>query len=158
MTDHSFDYAALMREALQRVVRRVLEQATAGGLPGSHHFYLSFRTDVPGVEVPDTLRQRYPEEMTVVLQHQYWDLEVGDDGFGVTLAFSGIHQRIVVPWSALLVFYDPSVPFGLRFDQLEQPIEPARAAAAPAAEPESEARERPGSIVHIDQFRKKEKT
>jgi hypothetical protein len=108
------DYARLVREALRDVPRQALRLAASEGLPGEHHFYLTFRTDAPGVELPAGLRQRYPLEMTIVLQQQFWGLEVGDDAFSVTLRFGGAPQRVTIPLAALTAFVDPSVPFGLR--------------------------------------------
>ncbi|BBK45167.1 hypothetical protein STVA_51870 [Allostella vacuolata] len=130
--DH-FNYPALMDAALRGIVRKVLERTAERGIPGSHHFYISFRTDFPGVEIPDYLREQYPEEITIVLQHQYWGLEVDDDRLAVTLSFRDIHERLVVPWPALTGFADPSVSFGLQFE--------ARPAAADgAAKPRIEAK------------------
>lgn len=116
MSTEGFDYPHMMREALREVARQALEQVAESGLPGAHHFYLSFRTDRPGVEIPASLRERYREEMTVVLQHQWWDLEVDREAFSVGLTFGGSPQRIRVPFSALTAFIDPAAEFGLRFD------------------------------------------
>ena len=110
----AFDYPALMRGALVGVVRTVLARAAEEGLPGEHHFYLTFGTGDVGVEVPAPLRKRFPDEMTIVLQHQFWNLAVDDAGFSVTLRFSGRPERLVVPWPALRAFMDPSVEFGFR--------------------------------------------
>ncbi len=126
-----FNYPRLLRRAAEAMVRSVVAEAAAEGLPGDHHFYLTFRTRRPGVEVPDTLLARYPETMTVVLQHQYSGLEVDDEAFAVTLRFGGSWERIRVPFAALTAFLDPSVPFGLDLEQFE---------AAASAEPEGEAR------------------
>ncbi|MBS0518580.1 MAG: hypothetical protein JSR90_07795 [Proteobacteria bacterium] len=125
-----FHYDALVDDALRSVVRRVLTQVADKGLPGSHHFYISFRSHDPGVELPEYLRQKYPEEMTIVLQHQYWDLIVTNDTFEVTVSFNKQQERIKVPFAALSAFVDPSVRFGLQFDRKEK-------AAAPAEKPES---------------------
>ena len=110
----SIDYPTLLQGALRGVVRDLLARTASLGLPGEHHFYLTFRTDAPGVELPAGLRQRYPLEMTIVLQQQFWGLEVGDDAFSVTLRFGGAPQRVTIPLAALTAFVDPSVPFGLR--------------------------------------------
>jgi hypothetical protein len=116
MTQDAIDYSRLVQAALlDGVVRRALEIAAQGGLPGAHHFFLAFRTDHPEVEIPDALRDAYPEEMTIVIQHQYRDLVVEDDGFGVTLAFSGVERRLWVPFQALVAFVDPSVELQLGF-------------------------------------------
>ena len=109
-----FDYPVLLHAALLGVVREVLGRAAATGLPGDHHFYLTFGTKEPGVGVSARLAKQHPEEMTIVLQHQYWNLSVDDGGFSVTLRFGGKPERLVVPWEALRSFVDPSVGFGLR--------------------------------------------
>ena len=124
MAESEIDYGVLLQRALRSVVRVVLERTVREGLPGEHHFYLSLRTDHPGTQVPPFLRQRFPEEITVVLQHQFRDLTVDDDGFAVTLRFDGMPARIVVPWEAVVAFFDPTAEFGLRFDM------PALAGAA----------------------------
>ncbi|HEV8240839.1 MAG TPA: ClpXP protease specificity-enhancing factor SspB [Thermoanaerobaculia bacterium] len=116
MAESEIDYGALLQRALRSVVRVVLERTVCEGLPGEHHFYLSLRTDHPGTQVPPFLRQRFPEEITVVLQHQFRDLTVDDDGFAVTLRFDGMPARLVVPWDAVVAFFDPTAEFGLRFD------------------------------------------
>jgi len=114
------DYQKLLqeslRDALRGAVRKVLAQVAEEGLPGEHFFYIGFRTDRPGVVLPRFLRDQYPEEMTVVLQNQFWDLEVAADAFSVTLTFGGSRQRLTVPFLALTAFADPSAEFGLRFD------------------------------------------
>jgi uncharacterized protein len=114
--DAQIDYGKLLQRALRSVVRQVLEQTAREGLPGEHHFYLSLRTDHAGTRLPPFLRQRFPEEITVVLQHDFRDLTVDDDGFAVTLRFDGIPARLEVRWDAVVAFFDPSVEFGLRFD------------------------------------------
>ncbi len=111
-----FHYDALVDDALRSVVRRVLVQVADKGLPSSHHFYISFRSTDPGVQLPDYLRAKYPEEMTIVLQHQYWDLVIHDDFFEVTVSFNKQQEHIKVPFAALSAFVDPSVRFGLQFD------------------------------------------
>lgn len=115
-----FHYDALVDDALRSVVRRVLTQVAEKGLPGSHHFYISFRSNDPGVSLPDYLRAKYPEEMTIVLQHQYWDLILGSDFFEVTVSFNKQQERIRVPFAALSAFVDPSVRFGLQFDRKDK--------------------------------------
>jgi hypothetical protein len=129
-----FHYDALVDDALRSVVRRVLTQVAEKGLPGSHHFYISFRSTDPGVELPDYLRAKYPEEMTIVLQHQYWDLVIGEESFEVTVSFNKQQERIKVPFTALSAFVDPSVRFGLQFDRKDKTgVAPDKAAGAPAA-------------------------
>jgi hypothetical protein len=115
-----FHYDALVDDALRSVVRRVLTQVADKGLPGSHHFYISFRSTDPGVMLPDYLRAKYPEEMTIVLQHQYWDLIIGPDSFEVTVSFNKQQERVKVPFAALSAFVDPSVRFGLQFDRKDK--------------------------------------
>jgi hypothetical protein len=115
-----FHYDALVDDALRSVVRRVLTQVADKGLPGSHHFYISFRSNDPGVMLPDYLRAKYPEEMTIVLQHQYWDLMVKPESFEVTVSFNKQQERIKVPFAALSAFVDPSVRFGLQFDRKDK--------------------------------------
>ena len=109
------NYARRLEEAGLQVVRGVLEEVVSTGLPGEHHFYLTFDPTEQGVEMAPSLREAYPDEMTIVLQHQYDDLEVDEQGFSVVLAFSGVAQRLVVPWSALRRFVDPAASFGLQF-------------------------------------------
>ena len=116
MSDAEIDYGKLLQRALRSVVRDVLERAAREGLPGDHHFYLSLRTDHGGTRIPPFLRQRFPEEITVILQHDFRDLAVDEDGFAVTLRFDGVPARLEVPWDAVVAFFDPSVDFGLRFD------------------------------------------
>lgn len=110
------DYEALAQGAMRAVVRTVLTRVAKSGLPGEHHFYIAFNTEAPGVSLSQRLRERYPEEMTVVLQHRFWDLTVTEDRFEVNLTFDSIPERLVVPFSAIKVFFDPSVPYGLQFD------------------------------------------
>jgi len=106
----------MMEGALIGIVREALEQVAEDGLPGAHHFYITFRTGDDGVEIDDFLRSRYPEEMTIVLQHQFWDLDVGEDRFSILLSFNDTPSKLVVPYAALTAFIDPSVKFGLQFD------------------------------------------
>jgi hypothetical protein len=145
-------YEALQQEALRQVVRLALEKAsTPRGLPGEHHFYISFRTDMAGVMLPEELVARYPEEMTIVLQNQFWDLAAGPDGFSVTLQFSGQPKSLSVPYDAVTRFYDPSVQYLLQFT----PVPPsARPAAAPASAAHRKDEDAP-KVVSLDQFRKK---
>ena len=115
MSRDYMNYHAMMEDALRSVIRDALTRASEDGLPGDHHFYITFKTDFPGVNIPDSLRARFPEEMTIVLQHQFWGLEVGEDLFGVTLSFSDVQERLVIPYKAVTAFADPSVQFGLQF-------------------------------------------
>ena len=132
MTETEIDYESLAQDALRGVVRTVLARVAQGDkLPGNHHFYISFNTNSEGVGVSKRLREQYPEEMTIVLQHRYWDLQVHDDRFEVKLTFNSIPERLVVPFAAIKVFFDPSVPYGLQFDSAGQmtadtlPLEPS---------------------------------
>lgn len=123
MTDEStIDYEALAQEAMRGVVRKVLARTAKSGLIGDHHFYISFETEAPGVTLSKRLREKYPREMTIVLQHRFWDLAVTEDRFEVKLTFDGIPERLVIPFSAVKVFFDPSVRFGLQFEDQEAPV------------------------------------
>jgi hypothetical protein len=116
--EQHIDYANMVQSALRGMVRAVLgEVAKAGRLPGQHHFYIAFSTEVPGVVISKRLKAKYPEEMTVVLQHRFWDLIVTEDRFEVNLSFDGIAERVIVPFTAIKVFFDPSVPYGLQFEE-----------------------------------------
>lgn len=121
MNGQSINYEHLAKEALRSVVHSVLKQVKEEGLPGEHHFYISFHTTAPGVKISNRIKAQYPKEMTIVLQHQYWDLKVEDDYFEVRLSFSNIPELLVIPYSAVKVFFDPSVPYGLQFDQTQRP-------------------------------------
>ena len=168
-------YDALQQEALRGVVRAALKQAAAKGLPGDHHFYITFKTGAAGVTAPRELLAQYPAEMTIVLQHQYWDLAPGETFFSVTLKFGGQPKALSVPYAAITEFRDPSVEYRLRFSAPEGALQPttlpAKPAPVPAAEPTMEASiekapgqpsEKPATpgdetpkIVSLDQFRKK---
>jgi hypothetical protein len=138
MLNQQIDYASLVEKALLRVVHDVLATVAEQGLPGRHHLYITFRTDHPGVVMDDALRARYPTEMTIVLQHEFWGLEVSDDRFAVTLSFNNVSQRLDIPLEAVAVFADPSVEFGLQFTRASAPAEassqpPSEPALAPAS-------------------------
>jgi len=109
-------YDRLVEDALRSVVRRALLEVAAGGLPGDHHFYLTFHTQDPGVSLSPALRAQYPKEMTIVLQHQFWGLEVTEDNFTVKLSFGGVRETLVIPFQSVVSFADPSVKFGLQFE------------------------------------------
>jgi uncharacterized protein len=117
--ERDIDYEALVQDAMRGVVRTVLSRVAKSGLPGEHHFYVAFRTDAPGVSISKRLKEKYPEEMTVVLQHRFWDLIVKDDHFEVKLTFDSIPERLFVPFDAIKVFFDPSVPYGLQFEDFD---------------------------------------
>lgn len=155
MEPDKIDYPALLQHAMRDIVRRVLEQVTEHGLPGEHHFYIGFRTDAPGVELPRVLHDQYPEEMTIILQNQFWGLEVLPESFSVVLSFGGSRQRLTVPFAALTAFADPSADFGLRLEPLSQ-AEPEKPAPAPEeAETEAAEEEVPGGVLRFDPSRKR---
>ena len=129
MPQDLYQYEKMIDRALRGVVREALERTSREGLRGAHHFYIGFATDMKGVAIPDSLRERYPQEMTIVVQHQFWDLEVGEDQFSVTLSFQKQLERLVVPFAAVRSFADPSVNFALEFAPSERPD----AAPAPAS-------------------------
>lgn len=152
-------YDAMVHDALRGVVKSALKRAASpGGLPGEHHFYITFKTDAPGVSGPEDLLAKYPEEMTIVLQHQYWDLAPGETFFVVTLKFGGEPKKLSIPYAALTRFYDPSVQFLLTFEPVaaepeEAPVAPAKAAPEPKAKDDAGGEE--PKVVSLDQFRKK---
>jgi hypothetical protein len=113
-------YDLLTQQALRGVVRSVLTDTAKKGLPGDHHFYISFDTRADGVRLSDRLRAQYPNEMTIILQHQFWDLKVGDEEFEVGLSFGGIPEKLTVPFEAINGFFDPSVQFGLQFEEVTE--------------------------------------
>jgi hypothetical protein len=163
MAKPTLRYDKMVENALRGVVRDALAVTAERGLPGAHHFYITFRTDFPGVDIPDFLRAQYPQEMTIVLEHQFWGLEVDAVKFAVTLSFHSQGQRLIVPLAAITAFADPSVKFGLEFRP--DVIEPTEAklipdpVEAPAAEPmaktEAPAPDKSGEVVKLDTFRKK---
>ncbi|MGH7056265.1 MAG: SspB family protein [Acetobacteraceae bacterium] len=167
-------YEAWAAEALRQVAVRALAYTAEHGLPGGHHFYLAFRTGHPGVEIPKQLRQRFPEEMTIVLQHQFWDLAVDEAGgrFSVGLSFGGVPAKLTVPFSAFVSFADPEVQLGLRFEPVAAPVvapvavppegvEGAGQADAPAEPAEKKAAEEPAEaeaaphVVSLEAFRRR---
>ncbi|MEX1107985.1 MAG: ClpXP protease specificity-enhancing factor SspB [Dongiaceae bacterium] len=172
MVENRIDYEAMVETALRDVVRRSLRHAESMGLPGDHHFYITFRTDFPGAAVPNRLRASYPTEMTVVLQHQFWGLEIDDNAFSVTLSFANQLERLTVPFAAITGFADPAVKFGLQFEGRDggatraTVTPPAGKAATLMSRPTSDAGETPAAalpapkegsaeIVPLDAFRKK---
>lgn len=153
MDPDRIDYAAILQDALRDTVRRVLEQVAEHGLPGEHHFYVGFRTDFPGVELPAFLRSQYPKEIQIVLQHQFWELDVAPEAFSVVLKFGGAFQRLTVPFAALTSFADPSADFGLRFGSPGEEAPAAEAAAEPEM-PEAPA-DRQGGVIRFDPSRRR---
>ena len=119
MPDDHIRYDLLAQQALRGVVRTVLADVAKKGLPGEHHFKITFNTAAPGVRLSDRLRAQYPETMTIILQHQFWDLAVGERAFEVGLAFGGMSERLAVPFDSIVAFYDPAVQFGLQFEAIE---------------------------------------
>ncbi len=167
MDDNALQYHIWVEQALRDVIRRALRYAETEGLPGEHHFYITFRTGAEGVGIADFLRAEYPDEMTIVLQHQFWDLEVGDDLFVVTLSFNGVSQHLRIPFAAVTAFADPAINFALQLkltgaDAASQPGLEAAAMApqgAPPAEPatpdQALKEEKSGEVIALDTFRKK---
>ena len=165
-TDH-IRYDVLARDALRGVLRRVLADAAEHGLPGDHHFFITFVSTADGVKLSPRLLAQYPEEMTVILQHQFWDLVVTEDRFEVGLSFGGIPERLVVPFSAIKSFFDPSVQFGLQFetsdtvtpaDENETEASPATSVMPVPTNEETAEPEKPSEgaeVVRLDRFRKK---
>ena len=164
MVDDLIRYDVLYQEALLGLVKKVLGEVAQAGLPGEHHFYVSFDTRAPGVRISSRLKAEYPTEMTVVLQHQFWDLTVSDSTFEVGLSFKGVPERLVVPFRAVKSFIDPHVSFQVKFDVRTEEetaetaegalIENEETAQLPAAE-EAPAAEAKGDVVSLDAFRKK---
>lgn len=167
-------YDLMTQEAMRAVVRRSLERVVESGLPGEHHFFITFGTRAPGVSISDALVGRYPEEMTIVLQHQFWGLEVDEEGFSVSLTFNKIPERLVIPFMAVKGFYDPSVQFGLQFHiegsaevvapvdfdgpKQQEPQKAEKETQMPddqASVVKEENEEERGEVVSLDAFRKK---
>lgn len=156
-TDH-IRYDTLIENALRTVVHQAMAKVVQTGLPDEHHFYISFLTTFPGVEIPDYLREKYPEEMTIVLQHQFFGLTVNDDGFSVLLSFNNVRERLTVPFAAITTFADPSVNFALQFqnipvsgeDEMLDAPSPSAGDSAP-----SEGDSKRGEVISLDKFRKK---
>jgi hypothetical protein len=136
-------YDILVQEALRGMVRDVLAEAASNkGLPGEHHFFITFDTTAEGVRLSERLRGQYPEEMAIVLQHQFWDLKVSEDGFEVGLSFGGVSERLVVPFEAIKAFADPSVQFTLQFETLDESSAGVSGEATPSTEKPSKAKRR----------------
>ncbi len=154
MSWDSIDYPKIVQDALRDAVRRLLELAAEHGLPGEHHFFIAFRTQHPGVQVPPFLRDQYPEEMTIIIQHQYWNLEVTPEDFSVMLSFNASRYRLVVPFAALTAFFDPVAQFALRFEP-----DPGAAAAEPVpvapVTPAAQGPGRSGEVIQFDPKRRK---
>ena len=153
-TDH-IRYDVLARDALRGVLRRVLTDAAEHGLPGEHHFFITFLSTAEGVKLSPRLLAQYPEEMTIILQHQFWDLVVTEDRFEVGLSFGGIPERLVVPFAAIRSFADPSVNFALEFAAPE--VKPAGSGGVPVLveAPPKPAKKSTADVVALDSFRKR---
>jgi hypothetical protein len=161
MAQDLFQYEKMVENALRGVVRDALRRVAQEGLRSNHHFYIAFNTTVPGVRIPEYLREKFPHEMTIVLQHQFWDLDIGDDSFSITLSFQKQLERLTVPFEAIRTFADPSVNFALEFTTpaASQAAQAATALPVPApaaAAVPTTAEERQGAeVVALDAFRKR---
>lgn len=173
MADDLIRYDVLVQESLRGVVRKVLKEVVDNGLPGDHHFYIAFDTGAPGVRMSSRLREQHPEEMTVVMQHQFWDLNVTEHAFEVGLSFGGVPERVLVPFTAIKGFFDPSVQFGLQFEPHGDVEDDSAASGEPGLAPEpamdqddvpgaadhgavaEQARPDGAQVVSLDAFRKK---
>jgi uncharacterized protein len=149
----SIDYGTLMHRAMRGLIQTVLSDVARDGLPGAHHFFITFDTTYPGVELADWLRERYPTEMTVVIQHWYENLVVTDDGFGVTLNFGNNPEPMLIPFDAIRTFVDPSVEFGLRFETQSSDDDEDEDEEGIEVEVEESPRQ-DAQVVSLDQFRK----
>ena len=161
MAEDQMRYDLLAQEALRGVVRASLRKVVKGGLPGDHHFYIAFDTRYPGVRLSERLDTKYPREMTIVLQHQYWNLQVREDEFEVELSFDNIPEKLVIPFNAIKGFLDPHVQFGLQFETVKvdapakEPETPSTPAVDPAAAEPVAVEAEAGRVVSLDSFRKK---
>ena len=159
MAEDHLRYDILAQEALRGVVRKVLAEVSRTGLPGEHHFFISFSTRAPGVRISEKLLGQYDKEMTIVIQNQFWDLKVSESAFEIGLSFDGQPETLVVPFAAIKGFFDPSVQFGLQFDPATAPQEDGEAAADAATESaaagEAPAEASGEKVVSLDAFRKK---
>ncbi len=155
--DDTLRYDKMVERALRGVVKQAIEEVMKDGLLGDHHFYITFMTDFPGVKIPEYLKERYPGEMTIVLQFQFYDLDVNNERFQVTLSFNNVPEKLEIPLSAITIFADPSVNFALQFQPLEDNMEPD-------FEPDDDGDDdddgsdndgKKGEVVSLDKFRKK---
>ena len=153
-------YDKMVEQALRGVVRQAVEEVMAYGLPGDHHFYITFLTDYPGVEMPEKLRERYPHDMTIVLQYQFYDLSVDKEKMGVTLSFNNMPERLVIPLGAISIFADPSVNFALQFQPMGDDDGDFDPDGLPLDDEDGggetkKSESTTGEVVSLDQFRKK---
>ena len=154
--DSLIPYDEIVQEALRAVVGRVLGSvAETGNLPGGHHFYITFKTHAPGVDIPQRLIDRFPDEMTIVLQHRFWDLKVAEDGFSVGLSFNQAPAKLVIPFAAITGFVDPAVNFALQFQAQAEEAEPQAHEQAENDPPAAEPIEDGSNVVSVDFKRKK---
>jgi len=155
--DSLIPYDEIVQNALRAVVGRVLgEVQRRGGLPGEHHFYITFKTTAPGVDIPRHLSERFPDEMTIVIQNRFWDLKVGEDKFEVGLSFNQVPAHLVIPFAAVTAFHDPAVNFALQFHaQVEEDEEPTEHEVAENDAPEAPPVEDGSNVVSVDFTRKK---
>ncbi|NCC22284.1 MAG: hypothetical protein EOM26_07455 [Alphaproteobacteria bacterium] len=162
--DEILRYDKMVEGALRGVVRQAVEEVMKNGLPGDHHFYITFMTDYPGVQIPEYLRERYPGEMTIVLQYQFYDLTVDKDKMGVTLSFNNVPERLTIPLGAISIFADPSVNFALQFQPLGDDLDEGDLEMDFEGEPTADGEggrkksksDKTGEVVSLDQFRKKD--
>ena len=154
MTESTIDYPGLVLGALRDAIARVLRDTAEHGLPGDHHFYITFRTDAPGVEMPASLLSQYPDELTIVLQNQYWNLQADESGFSVTLRFAGREADLRVPFAAMTAFADPSVEFGVQLAPPEAVVEdPPEGEANGEGKPPGSG---DGTVIAFDRNRKRD--
>jgi hypothetical protein len=161
--DDILRYDKMVEGALRGVVRQAIEEVMKDGLPGDHHFYITFMTDYPGVSIPAYLKERYPGEMTIVLQYQFYDLNVDKDKIAVTLSFNNVPESLVIPLGSISIFADPSVNFALQFQPLgddadDDSIDIEQDMGNPEDEKSKKSRkaDKTGEVVSLDQFRKKD--
>lgn len=150
----TIDYGNLMHRAMRGLIQQVLSRVAESGLPGAHHFFVTFDTMHPDVEIADWLSDRYPGDMTVVIQHWFANLDVSDEGFTITLNFGDNPETLYIPYDAIRTFVDPSVEFGLRFETQEPPAPAPEAPMQVMAEPEDASARKPAEVVSLDKFRK----
>ncbi|MCZ8134683.1 MAG: ClpXP protease specificity-enhancing factor SspB [Porphyrobacter sp.] len=155
--DSLIPYDEIVQEALRAVVGRVLGSIVSGGgtLPGGHHFYITFKTGAPGVSIPPHLRERFPDEMTIVLQNKFWDLEVREQGFSVSLTFNQVPAKLTIPFAAITAFVDPAVDFGLQFQAAVDELAPEAHEDAENDGPDGDGDGDGSNVVSIDFGRKK---
>lgn len=157
--EEAFRYDKMVERALRGVVRQALTEVVKDGLVDDHHFYITFFTDHPGVKIPSYLKDRYPGEMTIVLQHQFYDLEADDEKFSVMLSFNNVPERLTVPLSAVTIFADPSVNFALQFQPLSEDgddDEDVRFEAEELSLDKDDKQKKKGEVISLDSFRKKD--